>query len=79
MKYRIVSRNKSPYSNSTLDYLYYYAQFKVFGKWIDCLYNPFNDSRYDSYDIEIAAVERWVNRQNGQGPPLKEEVVKTYD
>jgi hypothetical protein len=78
MKYRIVSRNKSPYNNSTIDYLYYYAQFKVFGKWIDCRHNPFNDGEYDYYNIELEVVERWVNCQR-QCSPLKEEVVKTYD
>jgi len=77
MKYRIVSRNSSPWDDSYRDYPYYYAQMKVFGMWIDCRYNPFG-STYCSYDTELETVERWVDKQIN-GSQITEEVVKTYD
>lgn len=79
MKYRIVSRNKSPFNGSTLGHPYYYAQFEVFGVWIDCRYNPLVDDTYDCYDTKLSVVERWVNSQIGERLPVEEEVVKTYD
>jgi hypothetical protein len=78
MKYRIVSRNNSPWDGTYRDSPYYYAQMKVFGMWIDCRYNPF-ESSYDTYDVELKTVERWVDRQIHGSQPVTEEVVKTYD
>jgi hypothetical protein len=77
MKYRIVSRNRLADGQPCYS-LYYYAQMNVFGTWIDCNLNPFVDT-YDSYDLELKVVERWVNSQLEKKEPLKEEVVKTYD
>jgi hypothetical protein len=77
MKYRIVSRNRCPWSGTYRDFPYYYAQIKVFGMWIDCRFNPFKET-YCSYDNELKTVERWVDRQIN-GSQITEEVVKTYD
>ena len=78
MKYRIVSRNKSPWDNYCRDnYSYYYAQFEVCGVWIDCRYNPLLNS-YGNFDIELEVVERWVNNQI-ERISRKEEVVKTFE
>jgi hypothetical protein len=77
MKYRIVSRNSSPWDGTYRDYPYYYAQMKVFGMWIDCRFNPFKEV-YCSYDNELKTVERWVDKQIN-GSQITEEVVKTYD
>jgi len=78
MKYRIVSRNKCPWSGDPKDYPFYYAQMKVFGMWIDCRHNPF-EVAYSSYDDELKTVERWVDRQIHGSQPITEKVVKTYD
>ncbi len=79
MKYRIVSRNKNPWDNfCRTDYSYYYAQFKVFGVWIDCRYNPLV-SAYDTFDPELKVVEEWVNNQISKKLPLEEKVVKTFE
>jgi hypothetical protein len=77
MKYRIVSRNSSPWDGTYRDCPYYYAQMKVFGMWIDCRFNPFG-STYYSFDTELETVERWVDRQINSSQ-ITEEVVKTYD
>ena len=78
MKYRIVCRNKNPWDNYCRDnYSWYYAQFEVFGVWIDCRYNPLVNP-YDTFDSELEVVERWVNNKI-ERIPRKEEVVKTYD
>jgi len=79
MKYRIVSRNKSPHAGNTINCTYYYAQVNVFGVWIDCRYYPFFDDVWDAYDTNFDCVERWVKRQISIKEPMKEEVVKTYD
>ena len=77
MKYRIVSRNRLANGEPCYS-LYYYAQMKVFGTWIDCHLNPFVVA-YDSYDIELSVVEKWVDFQLKKKESLKENVVKTYD
>lgn len=77
MKYRIVSRNRLPDGEPCYS-LYYYAQMNVLGTWVDCHLNPFVNT-YDSYDLELKVVEKWVNFQFKKKDPLKEEVVKTYD
>ncbi len=78
MKYRIVSRNSSPWDGSYRNYSYYYAQMNVFGIWIDCRFHPFK-SVYDSFDTDLEVVDKWINRQLSDKKPVKEEVVKTYD
>ena len=79
-KYRIVSRNKTPWdSYYRTDYSYYYAQSKLFGMWIDCRYNPFFLNASDSYNVHLGVVEEWVNNQLHRKLPLEEKVVKTYD
>jgi hypothetical protein len=78
MKYRIVSRNSSPWDGTYRDCPYYYAQMKVFGMWIDCRDNPFGSS-YDTYDTELKVVERWVDAQIHGSQSVTQEVVKTYD
>jgi hypothetical protein len=77
MKYRIVSRNKYA-DGRPCHHLNYFAQMNVFGTWVDCNLNPFVNT-YDSYDMELKVVEKWVNSQLIKKEPLKEEVVKTYD
>lgn len=79
-KYRIVSRNKTPWdSYYRADYSYYYAQSKLFNAfWIDCRYNPLV-SAYDTFDTELKVVEEWVNNQLHRKLLLKEEVVKTFE
>ena len=76
-KYRIVSRNRSPWSDAYSDFPYYYAQRRVLGMWIDCRFNPFK-GEHTSFDNELKTVERWVDRQIN-GSQITEEVIKTYD
>lgn len=78
MKYRIVSRNSTPWDGCYGDYPYYYAQMNVFGIWIDCRFHPFK-SVYDSFDTNLEVVDNWINQQLSNKKPVKEEVVKTYD
>jgi hypothetical protein len=78
MKYRIVRRNKSPFRDYVSSYDYYYAQMKLFGRWIDCRLNPFIDVD-NTYDVNLSSVESWVNRQINGKQPIEEEVVKTYE
>jgi hypothetical protein len=77
MKYRIVKRNTNTLGDITR-WDWYYAQRNIFGVWIDLRFHPFI-STYDSYDVDLNAVERWLdNHINGKGPKT-EEVVKTYE
>lgn len=78
MEYRIVRRNKLPDTGGRSSYDYYYAQMKIFGRWIDCRYNPFIDA-YGSYDINLSEVENWLDMQIKGQQPIEEEVVKTYE
>jgi hypothetical protein len=77
MKYRIVKRNTSG-SGEVSKWDWYYAQRNIFGVWVDLRLHPFV-STYDSYDMHLNTVERWLdNYINGKGPK-SEEVVKTYE
>ena len=76
MKYRIVKRNTNGNGDITR-FDWYYAQRNIFGMWVDLRFHPFI-STYDSYDVDLVVVERWLNNYiNGLGPK-SEEVVKTY-
>lgn len=76
-KYRIVKRNTNSHGDITR-FDWYYAQRNIFGVWVDLRFHPFI-SIYDSYDVDLMVVERWLdNYINGLGPK-SEEVVKTYE
>ena len=75
MKYRIVRRNEAPNGNRIT---WYYAQMKVLGVWIDCIFNPFVNT-WNASDIEIEVVEKWIQDRIKKKKPVQQEVVKTYE
>ena len=77
-KYRIVKRNKSPY---TFDVECYYAQVKQFDLfWVDCktinFFSP--DEWTESWDWDVRNVESYIERKLKSKEPVKNEVVKVY-
>jgi hypothetical protein len=77
MKCRIVKRNTSGCGDvSRFDW--YYAQRNIFGVWIDLRHHPFI-STYDSYDMHLNTVERWLDDYINGHNPKTEEVVKEYE
>jgi hypothetical protein len=70
MKYRIVAR-------PLLGELYYYAQQKIFGIWVDCRLRPFSDVYY-SHSRKQEEVEKWVETQINEKRLPREQVVKEY-
>ncbi len=77
MKCRIVKRNTSS-TGEVSRFDWYYAQRNILGVWIDLRLHPFI-STYDSYDMDLNTVERWLDNYINGHSPATEEVVKTYE
>jgi hypothetical protein len=77
MKYRIVKRNFDT-RGEVRRWNWYYAQRNIFGIWVDLRLHPFIDT-FDSYDMDLNTVERWLNVYISNKGSATEEVVKTYD
>ena len=80
MKYRIVYRNRTPFTREVQDC--YYIQIKLFNAfWIDCsLLNYLNTEKWSkTWHFNFEGAEYLLKEMMSRKEPIKQKVIKTYD